>query len=137
DGRMLLDGGTGNGSVGLSKEGTDWTDYTFRADIVPRQTGGGDTYAQVGLVFRARDEGSGYIWLLSNFPYTTPPAPGYLSKAVFVDGDLASVESAPLDIAITAETTYRVEITVSGATLRTHIDGVEVDVTTDTTFARG
>ncbi|GAB3413116.1 family 16 glycoside hydrolase [Flindersiella endophytica] len=137
DGRLFQNGGTGEGSVGLSRPGADWTDYTFAVDVTPKQTGGGGTYAQAGLAFRAQDSRNAYVWLLSNSGYTTPKAPGYLAKALFVDGAPVWVRPVPLDLAVTDGTSYHVEIAVSGNTIRTSINGTVVDTTTDSTHPKG
>ncbi|HEX3812146.1 MAG TPA: hypothetical protein VHX59_04815 [Mycobacteriales bacterium] len=135
DGRLLMNGGTGNGSVGLSKDGADWTDYSVACDVIPRQTGGGGSYAQAGIAFRATDPANAYVWLLGNSG--TTGAPGYLTKAVFVNGAATSVTSVPLTIAVTAGTSYRVEIAVTGSTIKTSVNGTVIDTTTDSTYAKG
>lgn len=137
DGHLLHDGGTGAGSIGLSRTGADWADYAFAFDVAPRQTGGGGTFAQSGWAFRATDERNAYVWMLSNFEYTDDGAPGYLAKALFVDGSPVWVRPVPLDFPVTADTWYHVETTLSGDTITTSIDGQVVDVTTDSTHQHG
>lgn len=137
DGHLHIDGGSAAGTIGLSDAGADWSNYTFAFDVAPLQTGGGGSYAQAGWAFRAADNGNAYVWLLSNFAYTSPRSPGYLVKAVFVDGSPASVTPVPLDIAVTDNTWYHVETTVSGTTITTAVNGEVVDTTTDSTFRRG
>ncbi|MGW0228575.1 family 16 glycoside hydrolase [Actinopolymorpha singaporensis] len=137
DGRLLQNGGTGSGSAGLSREGADWSDYTFAFDVAPRQTGGGGKYAQAGWAFRAQDPANAYVWLLSNSAYTTPAAPGYLTKVLFVNGRPAWVRPVPLTTAVTDGTWYHVETKVAGDTITTSINGTVVDTTTDATYARG
>jgi len=137
NGQLLMNGGTGDGSVGLSKQGASWTDYTFSCDVTPRQTGGGGSYAQAGLAFRATDPSNGYVWLLSNSGYTSPKAPGYLTKALFVNGQASWVKPVPLTFAVTGGTSYHVDIVVSGSTIKTSINGTLVDTTTDSTLTKG
>ncbi|WP_020573962.1 hypothetical protein [Actinopolymorpha alba] len=137
DGRLLQNGGTSAGSIGLSREGGDWSDYAFAFDVAPRQTGGGGSYAQSGWAFRAKDQQNAYVWLLSNFRYTSQGAPGYLAKALFVNGNPVWVRPVPLDFAVTAGTSYHVELTVSGDTFTTSINGQLVDTTTDSTYRKG
>lgn len=136
-GQLLVNGGSGNGSVGLSKDGADWADYTFSSDVTPKQTGGGGSYAQAGLAFRAQDPSNAYVWLVSNSAYTSPAAPGYLVKALFVNGAAAWVKPVPLSFPITAGTAYHVDIKVSGNTITTSINGTVVDTTTDSTYTKG
>ncbi len=131
-GQLLMNGGTGNGSIGLSKQGASWTDYTLAVDVTPRQTGGGDKYAQAGIAFRATDSGNAYVWLLTN-----SGAPGSLTKALFVNGAASWVKPVPLDIAVTGGTSYHVEITVAGNTITTKVNGTVVDTTTDGTYTKG
>lgn len=137
DGQLFIDGGSTAGSTGLSQAGADWSNYTFAFDTTPLQTGGGGSYAQAGWAFRASANGNAYVWLLSNFAYTNPRAPGYLTKAVFVNGSPTSVTPVPLEFAVTDNTSYHVETTVSGTTITTTINGELVDTTTDGTFRRG
>lgn len=137
DGHLLHDGGTGAGSIGLSREGADWSDYTFAFDVAPRQTGSGGSFAQGGWAFRAQDPQNAYVWLLSNFKYTDEGAPGYLAKALFVNGSPAWVRPVPLDFPVTGGTWYHVETTVEGDTITTSIDGQVVDTTTDSTYQQG
>ena len=137
DGHLLQDGGSGAGSVGLSRAGADWTDYTFAFDTAPRQTGGGGTYAQAGWAFRAQDPANTYVWLLANAGYSPEGAPGYLAKALFVNGSPVWVRAVPLDIAVTPDTWYHVETTVNGNTITTSINGDIVDTTTDETYRAG
>ena len=135
NGQLLMNGGSGNGSIGLSKPGATWTDYTFAADVTPRQTGGGGSYAQAGLAFRAHDPGNAYVWLLGNSG--SGGAQGDLTKALFVNGNPSWVKSVPLTIAVTGGTAYRVDISVSGSTITTSVNGAVVDTTTDSTYANG
>lgn len=130
DGRLLFDGGTGNGSIGWTRDGADWTDYTFTFTTEPRGTGAGG-YAQSGWAFRVQDEGNAYVWLISNIG-----GGGRLTKAIFVGG-APQVTHVPLPFAIEAGASYQVQTTLEGATITTSVDGVVVDTTTDTTYATG
>ncbi|WP_114561430.1 hypothetical protein, partial [Desertihabitans aurantiacus] len=130
DGRLLITGGTGDGSIGISRDSAGWTDYTLSFTTSPRATGAGG-YAQSGWAFRARDERNAYVWLLNN-----QSGPGNLTKAVFVDG-APRVTVVPLGFDVVAGETYRVETVVEGDTFTTSVNGRVVDTTTDTTFASG
>ncbi|WP_156223229.1 hypothetical protein [Pseudactinotalea suaedae] len=130
DGHLLVDGGTGNGSIGWAKAGAEWTDYTFAFTTAPLPTGAGG-YAQAGWAFRVQDEGNAYVWLISNIG-----SAGKLTKAVFVDG-APSVTEVALPFAIEPGVAYQVQTAVEGSTITTTIDGQVVDTTTDATFASG
>lgn len=132
DGQLTVTGG----DIGLSKAGAGWTDYTMSFDTTPLQTGGGGTYAQAGWVFRASDTGTGYAWLLGNYPYAGAES-GSLTKVVFSGGQVVSSTVVPLPFPVVGGDTYSVATTVSGPTITTTINGTVVDTTTDTRFAAG
>jgi hypothetical protein len=125
------------GDIGLSNAGASWTDYTDSFDTSPLQTGGGGAYAQIGWAFRATDTTDGYVWLLSNYPYTAAHAPGYLAKVVFKAGQAVSIQAVPLSFAVTAGNWYHVATTVAGDTITTSVNGQVVDRSTDTSYAGG
>ncbi|SEE27447.1 hypothetical protein [Ruania alba] len=131
-GRLLITGGSGNGSIGWVSDGTDWDDYTFAFTTQPRPTGAGG-HAQAGWAFRVQDEANAYVWLLSSQGSDGNAA---LTKAVFVGGT-PTVTSTPLPFPLTEGQTYQVETTLDGATITTTIDGEVVDTTTDRTFTSG
>lgn len=137
NGQLVITGGSGNGTVGLSATGTTWSDYSFAFDVTPLQTGAGGSYAQAGWAFRAKDPSNAYVWLLSNQGYTSPKASGYLAKALFVNGSPAWVKPVELPFAVVGGTSYAVATTVKGSTITTTINGVVVDTTTDTTYPTG
>lgn len=136
-GALTIRGGSGNGSVGLTKVGASWTDYTLAFDVTLINTDAIAGYSQAGWAFRAADPDNGYIWLLADKVPGAGAAPGYLKRAVFVNGTPVSVTTVPLSVAITPGTTYRVATTVSGSTITTSIDGTVIDTTTDTRFSKG
>lgn len=84
NGQLLADGG----GVGLSAAGGGWTDYSFSFQATPLQTGErqGTAYAQAAWAFHAQDTGDTYVWALSSYPYTSPAAPGYLTKVLYAGG---------------------------------------------------
>ena len=124
------------GGIGLSSAGADWTDYTMSFSTTPLETGDGGTYAQAGWVFRASDTGTGYAWLLGNFPYPGAQQ-GSLTKVVFRGGSVVSNQVVPLPFAIVGGQSYQVSTAVSGDTITTVINGVTVDTTTDATYGAG
>ncbi|TDE09691.1 hypothetical protein [Jiangella asiatica] len=136
DGHLFINGGSGAGTIGLSNDGTDWSDYTFALDVAPLQTGGGGAYAQGGWAFRAQDPQNAYVWLLAN-PERADGAPGHLAKVLFVDGSPVWIRTVPLDFAVTHDTWYHVEMVLSGETITTSINGEVIDVTTDNTYLEG
>jgi hypothetical protein len=139
DGQLDIAGSEGTG-IGLAATGSTWTDYTFSFQTDPLATGvsGGHTgYAQSGWAFRAQDPNDAYTWLLSNYPYTNPPAPGYLTKVIYRDGNPTTIAAIPLSFPVTAGTWYTVSTNVSGDTITTSVNGQVVDTTTDATYASG
>jgi hypothetical protein len=127
------------GEIGVSAAGAAWTDYTFAADVTPLQTAtqNGVSYAQAGLVARMSDAGSGYAFLLSNYPYTSPAKSGYITFVKFSNGNPVSVQPAALPFAVTGGTTYHVAIAVSGSTISAEVNGAVVDTVTDASYAQG
>jgi hypothetical protein len=134
DGALLVDGG----GVGLSKAGAQWTDYDLTFTATPLQTAsqGGHSYAQAGWVFRASDAGTGYSWLLGNYPHAGA-AGGNLTKIVWRGGGIASVATVKTPMPIEGGRSYAVRTQVAGATIRTWVDGVLIDETTDGTYGSG
>lgn len=124
------------GGIGLSRAGADWTDYTMSFRTTPLQTGGGGKYAQAGWVFRASDTGTGYAWLLGNYPYAGAEQ-GSLTKVIFRGGSVVSSHVVPLPFSVVGGQSYQVSTTVSGDTITTVINGVTVDTTTDATYSAG
>jgi hypothetical protein len=127
------------GGIGISAAGAAWTDYTFAADVTPLQTAtqNGVSYAQAGMVVRMSGAGSGYGFLLSNYPYTSPAAPGYMTFVKFTGGNAVSVQPTALPFAVTGGTAYHVAITVSGSTISAAINGTTVETVTDSTYTEG
>jgi hypothetical protein len=132
NGELEVDGG----GIGLSTAGADWTDYTMSFRTTPLQTGGGGKYAQAGWVFRASDTGTGYAWLLGNYPYPGAEQ-GSLTKVIFRGGSVVSSQVVPLPFAVVGGQSYQVSTTVSGNTFTTVINRVTVDTTTDATYSAG
>lgn len=135
DGALHVTGG----GIGLSKAGVDWTDYTFAADVTPLQTAtqGGISYAQAGLVARMSDGGSGYAFLLSNYPYTSAAASGYITFIKFSNGNAVSAQPAALPFAVTGGTAYHVAITVSGSSIAAAVNGTTVETVNDASYPAG
>lgn len=124
------------GGVGLSKSGEQWTDYDLTFRTSPEQTGGGGSYAQAGWTFRAAGTGTGYVWMLGNYPHPGAEG-GNLTKAVFRDGAVVRLEVVRTPMPITGGRSYDVRTEIAGQTIHTWVDGVLVDTTTDSTYAAG
>jgi hypothetical protein len=135
DGQLHVTGG----GLGVSNAGADWTDYAFAADVTPNATGstGGVDYAQAGLVFRVDDAGNGYGFLLSNYPYSSADAGGYVAFVKLNGGSASLVSSAALPFPVVGGQSYHVAIGVSGGTFTATVDGTLADTVTDTSFATG
>ena len=127
------------GDIGLAASGSAWTDYTFAVDVTPLPTGpqGSPPYAQAGWLVRMRDSGNGYGILLSNYPYGTPAAPGYIVFVLFQGGQATSVRPTALPFGVHGGSTYHVRTTVAGADLTVAVDGTDVLTVHDGTFASG
>jgi hypothetical protein len=123
------------GGVGLSKAGADWSDYTLSARVTPETAGIGG-YAQAGWYFRATGTGTGYAWLLGNYPHPGATQ-GSLTKVVYRNGTVLSAKVVPLPFPVVTGHAYDVSTEASGSTLTTTIDGVTVDTTEDSTHATG
>ena len=136
-GALRIDGGSSDGSVGLTKDGSSWTDYSLDFTLQLINTTVGIGYSQAGWVIRAKDSGSGYVWLLSDNKLGEDDAPGFLTKAIFDGGALISAEVKPLQITIKPEQPYKITTTVAGNKIITKLDGTEIDSTTDTRFGSG
>jgi Glycosyl hydrolases family 43 len=127
------------GEIGLSAAGSNWSDYTFAADVTPLQTASqnGVSYAQAGMVARMSDSENGYAFLLSNYPYTSPAQSGYIAFVKFTNGNPVSVQPVALPFAVTGGTSYHVAITVSGSTISAAVNGTTVDTVTDSSYTEG
>ena len=121
--------------TGIANMGFAWTNYTFSAAVTPLKTGklGTTAYAQAGLTFRASNVSDGYTFLLSNYPYTSADAGGYV--AFLKNGSLVS--TAALPFAIIGGDTYQVAITTRGNTFTISVNGTKVDSVTDSTYSSG
>lgn len=133
DGALLVDGGTGDGSIGWVLDAEDWTDYAVEFTTTPLATGAGG-YAQAGWAFRVQDERNAYVWILGN--RDAGDGPGNLTRAVFVNG-APQVTTVALPFSIEPDTAYRVRTEAIGSTITTSIDGVVVDTVEDSTFGAG
>ena len=137
DGRLYANGG---GAV-TAKTGSTWTDYTDSFATTPLETGtnGGVnvTYAQSGWLVRADNNGDGYGFLLSNYPYTSANASGYLAFVKFTGGQASSVDPVALPFAVTAGQSYQVSTTVSGDTFTVAVNGATVAGFTDSAYSAG
>jgi hypothetical protein len=136
DGQLYAVGGNN----GIAKAGATWTDYTFAADVtpLPSATHSGAPYAQAGLLFRVDPEtlsGSGF--LISNYPYSSPAAGGYVVYITVTNGSGHAVHATPLPFPIVGGQTYHVSIAASGDTFTISIDGTAVDTATDATYPTG
>jgi hypothetical protein len=135
EGQLYANGGNN----GAAKQGTTWTDYTFAADVTPlaSATHNGAPYAQAGLLFRMDESGNGYGFLLSNYPYSSPAASGYVVFITVANGSGHAVHAKPLPFAVNGGQAYRVAITVVGDTFSITVDGTTVDTVTDASYAAG
>jgi alpha-L-rhamnosidase len=119
----------------------DWSDYTVAATLVqgrPRPPGtvavgtGMDVSGahRIGLVFRAPDLRSGYVWEID-------AEAGKLTPMVRVDGASTAIASPTEFAAIPSGQAFRVTISASADEITTVIDDVEVHRITDHRWTRG
>jgi hypothetical protein len=127
------------GDIGLAATGAGWTDYTFAVDVTALRTGvdGDITYAQAGWAIRAQNPGNSYVFLLSDYPYSSPAAPGYIVFVLFRDGQAVTVRPTALPFAVTDGAGYHVRTTAHGADLTVTVNGVDVLSVHDETYAAG
>ena len=132
EGRLLAD----RSNFALLNRGARWTDYDLAFTARPRQTGGGGTFAQAGWTFRASEPGTGYLWIIGNYPHPGAEG-GNLTKVVARGGAYQVLDVVDLPFDVEAGRDYRVETSLRGDRIETRIDGRLVDVTTDGAFAAG
>ncbi len=115
DGRVRVSGG----GVTVARSGRDWTDYEVAMTVTPVDGG-------AGVVFRAPDEDTGYMWQLS-------ASDDALKTHTLVDGGFPTSgrRTVPLEGGVSAGTSYDVSIRVEGRTVETSVDGEIVDTWTD------
>jgi hypothetical protein len=136
DGALYASGGNN----GIAKAGATWTDYTFTADVTPlaSATHSGAPYAQSGLLVRVDPETlNGVGFLISNYPYSSAAAGGYVVYVTVTNGSGHAVHAKPLPFAIVGGQTYHVSIDASGDTFSIAIDGTTVDTVTDANYPAG
>ena len=119
------------GLYGLSKDGFDWTDYTFSADVAAQPESSGAT-VQAGWSVRMSSSDKGYLFLL----HGTPTSAGKLDVLVR-NGATVKSHTVTLPYPVTAGAWHHVSVTASGGTFATSIDGVAVDSFTDSTYPTG
>ena len=127
DGVLRAEGG----NQGLSRDGGHWSDYTFSFDVAPLPAKSG-TFAQAGFDVRMRSPDSGYLFLLND-----NGSPGRLQVLERSGGATVTSRSIPLAEPIRPGEWHHVEVTTSGATITTAIDGRRVDSFTDASYAQG
>jgi len=135
NGQLSVNGG----DIGHSKAGSSWTDYAFAVDVTPLQTGqiGSTSYSQAGWAVRMDDTDSGYCFLLSNYPYSSPPAPGYIVFLNLANDNVVDIQATALPFAVTGGDTYHVVTTVSGSTITVTVNGTAVVTVADSTYGSG
>lgn len=115
--RIAGNGGAAANEITLAHEGAAWTDYELSMQVTPVSRG-------AGIVFRAPDTTSGYMWQLSPDGLKTHRRTG---SAYPQDAR----RTVPVTPAIALGTTYDVRIRVEGQRFRTFVDGALVDDWTD------
>ncbi|MCD9025552.1 discoidin domain-containing protein [Cohnella silvisoli] len=112
-----------NNAFMRSSIGNDWTDYSYETDVTI--TGNG----YMGLSFRATDDNNFYMW---QFSY------GALASMKRVGGNWQMVKPyIALPISLVTDIPHHYKIEVKGSVIKTYIDDILVDTTTDNTFSAG
>ena len=110
-----------NSGITLAKTGKDWDNYTLTTRIIAK-TGA------AGVMFRATDVKSGYMWQI---------VPGTGLKVHKQVGGKFTALKNPIPCDIKAGQTYRMTIEANGPVIRTYLNGELVDTTEDATYAAG
>jgi endoglucanase len=112
-----------NGWTALTVAGSQWTDYTYSAQISPNNWASETD----GLAFRVKDSNNYYRVV---YQYGTT-----LSLSKVVRGANTTLASVPLKL--TASTWHTITVTVNGSTIGIAVDGVNVLTKNDSTFSGG
>lgn len=103
---------------------TQWADYTLETTF--RITSQNAT-----MVFNAQDTSNYLMWQLRG------DGRNELAPHVRIDGRFEVLKTVPLGVNLTNNIDYDLRLEVSGSTVRTYLDDVLVDTTTDVPFTRG
>lgn len=114
--------------IGMPSPTESWTDYTVQTTVRLEKDA-------AGVFFRARGAGNAYMWQFS----ITNGVPK-LRPHVRVDGAWTVLKEIPLDAVVPADeltTPHTLRIAAVGDTVTSWVDGVQVDVTRDSTHRSG
>ena len=89
------------------------------------------TSVSVGLFLRAQDVNNVYLWQV--FAGT----PGRIKPHVRRNGSYTVLKEVPLPVAVPLGQPFTLSVELDGGTIRTYIDGVLADTTTDPTYTAG
>lgn len=106
--------------TGLLREGMDWTDYTvtFDTKIVANQA---------GWMVRGTDPMSGYVMIVGAADNAADGGgPNVLQQLTVEDGDYKLIANTPLTTPIESGTWHTIKEVVSGTTVTTFIDDIEI-----------
>ena len=120
-GLLAPDDWTGDwiGAPDASAVGAEWGDVTIAVSA-------SQIVGALGIYLRGRDDNNAYMWQLSE-------ASDALRPHVKAGGGYTVLEAAPMPAGFDWSATHEYEITVSGDTITTSVDGTVIDVTTDAT----
>jgi|GEM_PF-381547 len=110
------------------RPGSEWTDYSFEADVTLLE-------AAAGLVFRAQDADNLYMWQINTVRSSEP----LLRPHIREDGGWSTLEPVSLQDVMgeNPHDQHRVRIDVVGDRITTTIDGQQVHRVTDSTHSSG
>ena len=129
DGVLGVPGTNAGTAIGLLRDGADWTDYTvsFRTKIVANQS---------GWVVRGSNSSSGYLIILGSAD-NTAGAKNSLQQLSVKDGVYSSISTQTLDTPVEEGTWLDIREVVSGTTVTTFIDDVQVATFDSAAFPPG
>ena len=128
-GALDVPGTNAGTAIGLLRTGADWTDYTatFRTKIVANQT---------GWVVRGSNASSGYLLILGSAD-NTAGAKNSLQQLSVKDGNYTSISTQTLSTPIEEASWHDIREVVSGTTVTTFIDDVQVASFDSASFPSG
>ena len=131
EGSLDVPGTSAGTAIGLLNEGADWTDYTveFNTKIVANQA---------GWVVRGSNSSSGYLMILGAADNTvTGGGPNSLQQFSVKDGNYSAISTVKLNSPIASGAWHTVKEVISGTTVTTFIDGVQVASFDSASFPSG
>ena len=113
--------------VALSNEGAVWRDYSFEFDFEIRTNP--DHGSHAGWVIRGRDANNGYVAAID--------LAGNFTLQKRSNGRYTTLKSTALTQKVLDGEQHHIKVDVQGSTITTWLNGQQIDVTTDESYASG